>query len=161
MTKDQNTSKDRPHGYPTRPEQLPRHKKSFPLFHIVFHIVFHTPSLEVLHNFIYTALFSEKTTQHKPHTFGYYILYIITEKAILHTIYSSYCYGEGWGCLSNSYPINNLQIDCGSSTHPTTKNTFISYTTLSLFPYHKIFIPQTYRVLPSLFNFTLFSKIHI
>ena len=86
-----------------------------------------------MHNLYYTALFSEKTTQHKPHTFGYYILYIITEKAILHTIYSSYCYVQWWGYLSNSHPVNNLQIDCGSSTHPTTKNTFISYTTPFLF----------------------------
>lgn len=41
---------------------------------------------------IYTALFGEKTPQHKPHTIRRYILYIITEKAILYTIYSSYCY---------------------------------------------------------------------
>lgn len=52
---------------------------------------------------------------------------------MLHTIYSGYCYAKGWGYLSNSHPVNNLQIDCGSSTHPTTKNTFISYTTPFLF----------------------------
>lgn len=150
-----------PARLPHPPRALPRHKKSFPLFHIVFHIVFHTPSLEVLHNFIYTALFSEKTPHYKTHTIRRYILYIITEKAILHTIYSSYCYAKWWGYLSNSHPVNNLQIDCGSSTHPTTKNTFISYTTTFSFPYQKIFTPQTYRVLPSLFNDTLFSKIHI
>lgn len=161
MTRYQNTSKDSPHGYPATENGKTRHKKGFPLFHIVFHIVFHTPSVKVSDNFIYTALFSEKTPQHKPHTFRHYILYIITEKAILYTIYSSYCYGEGRGYLSNSHPVNNLQIDCGSSTHPTTKNTFISYTTPFSFPYHKIFTPQTYRVLPSLFNFALFSKIHI
>lgn len=162
MTKDQRTPAKTartitPPAWPARPGT----KKSFPLFHIVFHIVFHTPSLEVLYKLYYTALFSGKTTQHKPHTFGYYILYIITEKAILHTIYSGYCYAKGCGYLSNSHPVNNLQIDCGSSTHPTTKNTFISYTTTFSFPYHKIFTPQTYRVLPSLFNDTLFSKIHI
>ena len=143
------------------PERQDPHKKSFPLFHIVFHIVFHTPSPKEPYNLYYTALFSGKTPQNIIHTLRRYILYIITEKAILHTIYSGYCYGEGWGYLSNSHPVNNLQIDCGSSTHPTTKNTFISYTTLSLFPYHKNFTPQTYRVLPSLFNFTLFFKIHI
>ena len=161
MTKDQNTSKDRPHGYPTQESTKAAASDARVIFNTERPFSKHINLLKVSDNFIYTALFSEKTSQHKPHTIRHYILYIITEKAILYTIYSSYCYGEGWGYLSNSHPVNNFQIDCGSSTHPTTKNTFISYTTLSFFPYHKIFTPQTYRVLPSLFNDTLFSKIHI
>lgn len=161
MTRYQNTSKDRPHDYPASPQGLyiPLPVNPFLILNDTFSKYINL--LKVSYKLYYTALFSEKTTQHKPHTIRRYILYIITEKAILYTIYSSYCYGEGRGYLSNSYPVNNLQIDCGSSTHPTTKNTFISYTTLSLFPYHKNFTPQTYRVLPSLFNFTSFSKIHI
>ena len=156
-----NTRKDCPHGYPTTESTKAAAFDAKVIFNTERPFSKYIKSLKVCYNFIYTALFSEKTTQHKTHTFRRYILYIITEKAILHTIYSGYCYAQGWGYLSNSHPVNNLQIDCGSSTHPTTKNTFISYTTLSLFPYHKIFTPQTYRVLPSLFNDTLFSKIHI
>lgn len=102
--------------------------------------------LKVSDNFIYTALFSGKIPQHKTHTIRRYILYIITEKAILHTIYSSYCYAKGWGYLSNSHPVNNLQIDCGSSTHPTTKiplfltpPPFLFHTTKFLLHKHIVF----------------------
>lgn len=150
-----------PHGYPGHRSTEAAAFDAKIIFNTEWPFSKYINSPKAGYNFIYTALFSEKTTQHKSHTIRYYILYIITEKAILYTIYSSYCYGDGRGYLSNSHPVNNFQIDCGSSTHPPTKNTFISYTTTFSFPYHKIFTPQTYRVLPSLFNDTLFFKIHI
>ena len=106
----------------------------------------HKNLLKVLHNFYYTALFSGKIPHNIIYTIRRYILYIITEKAILYTIYSSYCYTKGWGYLSNSHPVNNLQIDCGSSTHPTTKiplfltpPPFIFQTTKFLFHKHIVF----------------------
>ena len=156
-----NARKDSPHGYTTTESTTAAASDTKIIFNTERPFSKYINLPKVSYNFIYTALFSEKIPQNIIHTLRRHILYIITEKAILYTIYSSYCYGEWRGYLSNSHPVNNLQIDCGSSTHSTTKNTFISYTTTFSFPYHKIFTPQTYRVLPSLFNFTLFSKIHI